>query len=156
MRKIVVGINGSEASRQALRWAAGEAKLRGATLGIVHSWRRPDKASGPLWPMPQLGGKFDTLAEVTEQRVAEDFLRNELDATGVEATGVRIERELVEGDPAETLLAAARESDLLVIGSSRDGKVGRAVLGDVAGRCVERAPCPVVIVAALLPASHVE
>lgn len=47
MKRIVVGIDGSAESKQALRWAAAEAKLRGAVLRVVHTWFFPYIAAGP-------------------------------------------------------------------------------------------------------------
>lgn len=142
MARIVVGIDGSEDSRDALRWAGQEAELRDATLQIVHTWPRPYRVSGPT---TQLGPSFDVPPEEAERHAAEKLVEDELDATGVDATGVRIETELREGDPADTLLAAAREADLLVIGSSRHGGLPLR-LGEVARRCIEHAPCPVMVV----------
>jgi len=142
MASVVVGIDGTEASRQALRWAAEEAKLRDAALRVVHTWDRPYVVSGPY---PQTSGpRVDE--EDTERGLAEELLDRELAATGVEATGVRIEPELVEGPPAKTLIDAAQHADLLVIGSDRRGRLAHEPLGRVGRECVQHAPCPVVIV----------
>jgi nucleotide-binding universal stress UspA family protein len=138
MGKVVVGIDGSEAARQALRWAGDEAKLRGAALQVVHTWSRPYAVSGPN---PRMGG-LD--AEDSERRRAEELVERELEATGIER--VRIEREVVDGAPAKTLLDAAQRADLLVIGSSRHRKVADVALGAVGRECVQHSPCPVVIV----------
>jgi nucleotide-binding universal stress UspA family protein len=142
MASVVVGIDGSEASREALRWAADEAKLRGAALRVVHSWSRPYAVSGPN---PQ-SHRPAVDEEDTERRLAEDLVDRELAATGVEATGVRIEPELVEGPPARTLIDAAQHADLLVIGSGRRGKLADIPLGRIGRECVQHSPCPVVIV----------
>jgi nucleotide-binding universal stress UspA family protein len=142
MASVVVGIDGTEASRQALRWAADEAELRGAALRVVHSWSRPYAVSGPY---PQTSRpKIDE--EDTERRLAEELLDQEVAATGVEVTGVRFERELVEGPPAKTLIDAAQHADLLVIGSDRRGRLAHEPLGRVGRECVQHSPCPVVIV----------
>jgi nucleotide-binding universal stress UspA family protein len=143
MARVVVGIDGSEAGRQALRWAADEAKLRGAALEVVHTWTRPYSVPGP-YPQTARGPEVDI--EDTERGLAEELLDRELAKTGVEATGVRIERELVEGEPGKTLLAAAEHADLLVIGSDRQGKLAELPLGRVGRECVQHCPCPVVIV----------
>ena len=143
MARVVVGIDGSEASGQALGWAAEEAKLRGAALHVVHTWNRPYSVPGPY---PQTGRGPETDTEDTERRLAEERLDRQLAATGVEAPGVRIEPELVEGPPAKTLLDAAQHADLLVIGSDRHGKLAEIPLGRVGRECVQHSPCPVVIV----------
>jgi nucleotide-binding universal stress UspA family protein len=86
----------------------------------------------------------DTVA--AEHRIAKELVEREFERTGIEATGVSIEAELVEGEPARVLLAAAQDADLLVIGSSRHGTVASVILGAVVEQCVRHAPCPVVIV----------
>jgi nucleotide-binding universal stress UspA family protein len=142
MGSVVVGIDGTEASREALRWAADEAKLRGTALRVVHSWSRPYAVSGPN---PQ-SHRPAVDEEDTERRLAEDLVDRELAATGVEVTGVPIEREPVEGRPAKTLIDAAQHADLLVIGSDPHGRLAHEPLGRVGRECVQHAPCPVVIV----------
>ena len=142
MTTVVVGIDGTEASREALRWAAEEAKLRGAALRVVHTWDHPYAVPGPY---PQTSGpRVDE--EDTERRLAEELLDRELAAAGVEATGVRIEPELVEAPPAKTLIDAAQHADLLVIGSDRRGRLAHEPLGRIGRECVQHSPCPVVIV----------
>jgi len=147
MASVVVGIDGSEASREALRWAAGEAKLRGASLRVVHTWSRPYAVSGPN-PQPErpVVGEEDN-----ERRFAEELLDRELAATGVEVTGISIEPELVEGPPAKTLLDAAQHADLLVIGSDRRPKLVDNPLGRVGRECVQHSSCPVVVVRPTAP-----
>jgi nucleotide-binding universal stress UspA family protein len=84
--------------------------------------------------------------EDTERRLAEELLDRELEATGIAATGVRIEPELVEGSPAKKLLDTAQNADLLVIGSDRRERLAGNPLGRVGRECVQHSPCPVVIV----------
>src|SRR5262245_5344769 len=127
MASVVVGIDGSEAAREALRWAADEARLRGSSLRVVHTWSRPYAVSGPN-PQPE---RPQVDEEDTERRLAEDLLERELAATGVQVTGVPIEPDLVEGSPAKTLLEAARHADLLVIGSDRHPRLVDNPLGRV-------------------------
>src|SRR5580765_7267224 len=145
MARVVVGIDGSEASGQALRWAAEEAKLRGAALHVVHTWTRPYSVPGP-YPQTGRGPRPEPDKEDTERRLAEELLDRQPAASGVEVTGVRIEPELVEGPPAKRLLDAAQHADLLVIGSDRRGKLVEIPLGRVGRECVQHSPCPVVIV----------
>jgi len=139
---IVVGIDGTEASRPALKWAADEARLRGAELRVVHTWDRPYAVSGPHTQT----GRPAVDEEDTEHRLAEELLERELAATGVEVTGVRIEPELAEGPPAKALIAAAQAADLLVIGSDRRGRLAEIPLGRVGRECVKHSACPIVIV----------
>jgi nucleotide-binding universal stress UspA family protein len=142
MASVVVGIDGTEASRQALRWATAEAKLRGSALRVVHTWSRPYAVSGPHTQSDRPAVD----EEATERRLAEELLDRELEATGVEVTGVRIERELAEGSAAKTLLDAAQDAELLVLGSERQPRLVDSPLGRVGRECVQHSPCPVVIV----------
>ena len=144
MASVVVGIDGSEASRQALRWAADEARLRDASLRVVHTWSRPYDVPGAPYPQTEPGLGVDP--EDTEGRLARDLLDRELAATGIEVLGLRIEPDLVEGQPAKTLLEAAQQADLLVIGTDRHGKLADITLGRVVRECVQHSPCPVVVV----------
>lgn len=145
MGTIVVGVDGSEASRRALRWAVHEAKLRGVGLHVVHTWPTPYVVAGPN---PRMGSKYTIDVAKEEQQIAKELLERELDATGAYAAGIHIEREVVEGAPAETLLAAAKGAELLVLGSSRHGTLAGVVLGAVGQKCIQHAPCPLVIVRA--------
>jgi nucleotide-binding universal stress UspA family protein len=81
-----------------------------------------------------------------ERRIADEFVSRELDVTGTNGLGVRIEREVVEGRPATILLQAAENAELLVLGSSRHGALASVVLGAVGEECARHAPCPLVIV----------
>jgi nucleotide-binding universal stress UspA family protein len=141
MKRIVVGIDGSAESKQALRWAAAEAKLRGAVLRVVHTWFFPYIAAGP-GPDPVLD------AEVIEnvRRTAEQLVDSELAELGGETSGIDIERAVVEGAPAPALLEAAEGAALLVVGSRGRGGFTGLLLGSVSQQCAHHAPCPLVIV----------
>jgi nucleotide-binding universal stress UspA family protein len=69
-------------------------------------------------------------------------------AIGDRDPGVTIEREVVEGSPADVLLRAAADADLLVVGSHGRGGFAGLLLGSVSQQCAHHAPCPVVIVRA--------
>ena len=143
MGRIVVGIDGSPESKEALRWALAEAKLRGARLRVVHTWVVPYIAAGPgLDPVLDAG-----MIENAE-RLAEDLVRGELDEVAAETAGLDIERAVVEGTPAAVLLEAAQGADLLVVGSRGRGGFAGLLLGSVSQQCAHHAPCPVVIVRA--------
>jgi nucleotide-binding universal stress UspA family protein len=150
MRRIVVGVDGSPGSLEALRWALAEAGLRGAEVRVVHAWMVPliDAVPEP-WAIgsPTLGPSEDQVHEHLEAAA-----RKVLDASMEEARpadpGVEIEGELAEGRPAAALLAAAQDADLLVVGSRGRGGFAGLLLGSVSAQCVHHAPCPVVVVPA--------
>jgi nucleotide-binding universal stress UspA family protein len=150
---LVVGIDGSAGASEALRWATDEARLRNSRLLVVHAWRLGYLA-GPGGGYGYVGGPFDPYAAGglgDRQEAAEEFLE---EATrGLETEGVEIERRVVEGSPAEALVQAAAEGDLLVVGSRGHGGFAGLLLGSVSQQCAHHAPCPVVIVHAAKPGS---
>jgi nucleotide-binding universal stress UspA family protein len=143
---IVVGVDGSKASRAALRWAAEEAGFRDARLVAVSAWTfvPPAPLAEPgMVPMPSsdLPGQLDA-----ERAAAEEELDAVLSETFPEGAPVEIERKLVEGDPADVLEAEAEQADLVVVGSRGRSGIAAALLGSVTRHVVDHAACPVVVV----------
>jgi nucleotide-binding universal stress UspA family protein len=138
---IVVGVDGSDGSRRALRWAAAEATVRGDDLTLVHVWERP-QAYAPLG----LG------AYPVDPEPIQEAAQSLLDGLVQEATTLAPEAAvrglLVEGAPAEALLEAAGPADLLVVGSRGLGGFRSLLLGSISQQVAHHAPCPVVIVPA--------
>ena len=145
---IVVGVDGSDPSHEALRWSAAEARLRGARLVAVHVW-----GFVPLAPIGEPGmipvpaadyaGQMDL-----ERAAAQADLDRALAAAFPDGAPVEIEGALVEGDAADGLVDAAGEADLLVVGSRGRTGIASALLGSVSRHVVSHAPCPVVVVKA--------
>jgi nucleotide-binding universal stress UspA family protein len=133
--RIVVGVDGSEPSKAALRWAIRQAKLTGASVDAVSAWRYP---TGYGWA-PMAGGELDFEG---------DAKRALVEALG-EVSGLEPEvpvRPLVaEGHAAEVLLRTAKGADLLVVGSRGHGGFSSALVGSVGLYCVLHAHCPVLI-----------
>jgi nucleotide-binding universal stress UspA family protein len=126
--RIVVGVDGSDGGRRALQWAVHEAAARGGTVQAVISWN---------WA--------DVDLPVDERAHAERIIADEIRALAGGA-GVTIAAEAVEGRAADVLCAAARNADLLVLGSHGHSRVRHTVLGSVSEECVRKAPCPVVVI----------
>lgn len=143
---VVVGVDGSEHSRAALRWAAGEAALRGARLKIVCAWSYPYvAAAGALTPvLADWEGQRGDAQVALESAVAEVAAGHE---------GLEVETVVVAGAAARVLLDAAEGADLLVVGSRGHGGFAGLLLGSVGQQCVSHAPCPVVVVRGE-PAAH--
>jgi nucleotide-binding universal stress UspA family protein len=141
-RFIVVGVDGSSESRNALRWAVAEAQRRRAAVRVVHAW----------WAVPELepgtsvsdDADWDVLRNTEAPRCVEEFVN---DALGVDRAKVEIVVDAVQGViPAAALIAASREADLLVVGSRGLGGFNGLLLGSVSQQCARDAPCPVVVV----------
>jgi nucleotide-binding universal stress UspA family protein len=139
---IVVGVDGSDESRSALRWAVNEAQLRHDSVHVVHAW----------WAIPELEpgtpvyyeDGWDDLRDVEAPRCLDEFVDHTL---GGDSPQVEITVEAVQGVEAATaLLEASREADLLVVGSHGNGGVKGLLLGSVSRRCAQHATCPVVVV----------
>jgi nucleotide-binding universal stress UspA family protein len=132
--RVVVGVDGSEGSARALRWAADEARLRGARLEIVHAWAVPFMGEVPT--TPDLDAELEAGARTTlEEAMAA------VDLQGLEVDG-RIER----GPAAVVLVELAKGADLLVMGSRGRGGFTGLLLGSVSQQCAHHASCPIVIV----------
>jgi len=143
---VVVGVDGSEISDEALRWAAQEAGLRSARLVAVHVWSfvppQPIGDPGMLAvPAGDLPGQLD--AESEAARVA---LHDSVDGVLGAESGVEVERKLVEGDAGEALVAESADAELVVVGSHGRSGLKAALLGSVSRYVVDHARCPVVVV----------
>jgi nucleotide-binding universal stress UspA family protein len=137
--KVVVGVDGSENSRRALRWAADSAERRDAVLLVVTSWQYPAFSTMPA---------FGVLPPAEEMsREAEAGLRELLRQEGLVGREDLTVLELVtQGPAAPALLDAAADADLLVVGSRGHGGFKGLLLGSVSQACVSHARCPVVVV----------
>ena len=133
--RIVIGVDGSLASLQALRWAARQAELTGAELHAVTAWSIPTTYG---W-IPSVAD-YDWVGHARE--VQDHAIREALDET----RAGRVRRDIVEGHPARALLRCAAGADLLVVGSRGLGEFSGLLLGSVAQHVVAHAPCPVLVV----------
>ena len=133
VRSIVVGYDGSEASRRAI--ARGAILARdGAALNVVRAIPLRMNALGAVPPRP---------AEI--QACEHDLDEAAADLT---ARGVASRRVCEWGNPADVIIDEIREvgADLVVVGSTGKNVVERHVLGSVSSELVHRAPCDVLIV----------
>ena len=136
---IVVGIDGSVSSVAALRWAAQEARLRDAALLIITAYRFPLAFAG--------AGAGSSVAAPVEQDEAEQLQRDALTAAEAELVGLDVTTHIAAGEgPGHAVVEAARNAQLLVVGSQGLGGVSGFTLGSVSHYCVAHAPCPVVVV----------
>jgi nucleotide-binding universal stress UspA family protein len=141
---IVVGVDGSDYSRQALAWAMREAAVHHVLLTViaVHPASvRP--ATRIYWNVPDYASNFDP--EPTRKAVQElvDSVAGEMTEAPPEVTV-----SVVRGDPADELLKASRDADLLVVGSRGSGGFTSLLLGSVSSKITHHAASPVVVVPA--------
>ena len=135
--RIVVGVDGSEASKDALRWAIAQAERTGMSVEAIMTWEQGTAAYQFGMPRPTefgLGPYYDRALRGVVQEVAGGH-------PGVEVSAV-----VTEGDAAKVLVAAAKDADLLVVGTRGHGEVVGILLGSVSEYCTTHANCPVVVV----------
>lgn len=137
--RIVLGVDGSEPSRVAVRLLSGTAWPRPLEVVLVTAYERPIDWTGTL---PVVFNEDD------EQLVRDDLrtLLIEL-AAPLHALGADVTLEVRAGRPADVLIDVARErgADLLVVGSRGRGAGRSALLGSVSAHLVDHAPCPVLV-----------
>ena len=139
---VVVGTDGSEQARAAVRWAADHAACTGARLRVVHAVVL-STMGGVAWH-----AEAAVQAERLVRALEEDGHRQVGRARGeVERhhPGLPVETAVVTGDPRTVLLAEAAGAALLVVGSRGRGPLAGLLLGSVSGALAGRAPCPTVV-----------
>jgi nucleotide-binding universal stress UspA family protein len=134
--RIVVGVDGSPSSVQALRWALEQARLTGAPVCAVSAWALP---ASPTWLAVEEDADY---WEEGARTVLDDAIK---DATG-DAEALPVQREVVGGHPAKVLIDASTDAGLLVVGSRGHGGFTGLLLGSVSQHVVAHASCPVVVV----------
>ena len=131
---IVVGIDGSESSMQALGWALRQARLDGRPIDAVTAWQYPIIYG---WALP-------STEDYDHRHNAQAMLNAVIADVAGSDPMVTIHDRVVEGHAIRVLLDAARDAQLLVLGRGGDGS-GRT-LGSVSQHCTQHSPCPVVVV----------
>jgi nucleotide-binding universal stress UspA family protein len=134
--RIVVGVDGSESSKNALRWAARQARYTGATLEAVIGWEFPAFYG---WAMIMSD-------DVDFGQLAERALTDTIDEVFGADRPSRLVTRVVCRHPALALVEASQGAELLVVGSRGYGGFKDALLGSVSTYCVHHAHCPVTVI----------
>jgi nucleotide-binding universal stress UspA family protein len=140
---MVVGTDGSETAKEAVRQAADLAKRLGSTVHVVSAYEpvpegrlREERTQVPddlQWMVNPREDVSATLAEAAE---------------GLKEQGVAVETHAREGDPADAILDVAEEegADLIVVGNKGMTGAKRFLLGSVPNKVSHHAPCSVMII----------
>ncbi len=137
--RIVVGVDGSDTARRALRWAVAEARLLGAVVEAVSAWSYPWVVAAP--------GAVVPLEPLADQAIdAKSRLDDAIAGLGRDGEGVEIQPTVTEGGSAAVLNDAAQGAALLVIGTRGHSRVERLLLGSVSNQLARHASCSVVVV----------
>jgi len=133
---VVVGVDGSASSQEALKWAVREAELRGLPLLVVTTWEYPTSfGMMPGWPE---GLDFGADAKhVLDEMVA---------PVSQEAGAIELRTQVIEGHPALVLEDLSKEAALIVVGSRGHGGFAGLLLGSVSEHLAAHAHCPALIV----------
>ncbi|NUT48307.1 MAG: universal stress protein [Saccharothrix sp.] len=123
---VVVGFDGSDQARLAVRWAAREAESRGRPLLVV------DVLGGPL-PEPAFAPMAEPLPEALDDESVRRYAERELAEVAADCerlcAGLDVRTRLAQGHPADALSTLGRDAALLVVGSSGRSGLSRALLG---------------------------
>lgn len=145
MTRILVGVDASPASVDALKRAAEEAKWRDATLEVVYIFQLPEQVTA--FPVLPERGK-DRAPDIEEQRAkATEELGAWLEEIDVDLSGVKVEHSVLAArKTAEALIERSKDADMVVVGSRGRGGFAGLRLGSVSEQVTRHARCPVLVV----------
>lgn len=136
----IVGVDGSECSRHAARWAAVHAVGRARELQLITSWIIP--VSTAMVPLsPQATAASIDAVEQSALSTVDDVARDLSPATDLPVT-----KSVVQGGAAAVLMDAAHDSELLVVGSRGCGGFSRLLLGSTSTQCATHSTAPVAVI----------
>ena len=141
-RKVVVGVDGSDASRGALSAAVEEAAARGADLEVVATYQVTNYWSDLA------GVVLPSVAQIRYELYnrTQDVVDSVLAGRPEDAPTPQVSIVVAEGPPGHVLVRHGQTADLLVVGFRGHGAFRGLLLGSVALHCVMHAPCPVLVV----------
>ena len=136
MTGIVVGLDGSPHSQDALNWALAESSLRNVPVTVVAVAPAPGSIWGITGAIPASEETTDKVRQAAQKMVDE----------AASGDGQQVTLHVVSGVPADELIKAGEGADLLVVAARGSGGFARLVIGSVSSQVVQHARCPVVVV----------
>ncbi len=133
--RIVVGVDGSESSKSALRWAARLLPVFNGEIEAVIAWEYPSSYGWGI-ALPS-DWRPDLDAAKALEAAVDDAFGNQR-PPGLKCT-------VCEGRASYVLLEASEGADLLIVGSRGHGGFAGLLLGSVSTACTEHAKCPVLV-----------
>jgi nucleotide-binding universal stress UspA family protein len=143
MSGIVVGVDRSDNSRNALDWAITESAIRSTPLTVL----AVSPVASNIFGYTPEHYPADEENRSRVEKAAQQFV-DEAIARRADASGVQITVRTVSGLPADELIRASADADLLVVGARGAGGFARLVMGSVSSQVVHHALSPVVVVPA--------
>jgi nucleotide-binding universal stress UspA family protein len=138
--QVVVGVDGSAQSVEALRWAAGYAAATGGTISAVLSWHYPTSAG-----IVQIGSAPKLLTDDIRATMQDALDKAVTEVFGT-TTPPNVHAKIAYGHPAVVLVEESENANLLVVGNRGHGAFTGMMTGSVSMHCVNNAHCPVVVV----------
>ncbi|RRO18346.1 universal stress protein [Saccharopolyspora rhizosphaerae] len=132
---VVVGVDGSEESVHALRWAADHVRQVGGILHVITIWHQPVQFGYHL-----------TDSDAQLQKQGQQALDRALDRVKPEFPNVDFRPKLLRGHPVDEFVKLSEQADLLVVGGKGHGAFAGMLLGSIAVKIVHHARCPVTVV----------
>jgi nucleotide-binding universal stress UspA family protein len=136
---IIVGVDGSPASRVAVDWAARDAALRGADLKLVHVLVPPAVMAFPEVPMPP---GFMEWQDEEGRRLLDSAVKT-VEEAGAE---VEVSTDMVSGPAVPVLADLSSSAQMIVVGCRGHGALARGLLGSISTGLAHHAHCPVAII----------
>ncbi|MGL6234198.1 MAG: universal stress protein [Segniliparus sp.] len=137
---VVVGVDGSPSSEEAVAWAFEEASFLGAELVAMHAW-----AELPSPTIYTYGTEY--LADWDDAKNRhEEILAERLAGWQEKYPDVQVRREIVSWSPKDTLVRHSKKAQLVVVGSRGRGELVGALLGSTGRALIHHAHCPVLVV----------
>ena len=142
---VLVGVDGSSSSAEAVRWAARGAAMRHVPLSLIHvAASSPFPASTLAWPAGRVPEEVLEIRESNARNVIADAIK--IAENSVEGDRPEVHSEVCLGKPVPTLVDRSKEADLLVVGChGRTGLLER-LLGSVSTGLLHHAHCPVAVI----------
>ena len=138
---IVVGVDGSAASRVAVDWAARDSAMRGVPIKLLNVLVPPGVMAFPEVPMPP---GYLRWQEDEARKVLDSARAMVAEAAG--GTTVEVSSEMVSGSTVATLVEESKTASMVVVGCRGRGALSRGLLGSVSTGLVHHAMCPVAII----------
>jgi nucleotide-binding universal stress UspA family protein len=131
--KAVVGVDGSPSGGAALRWALADAEKHGGQVTALFVWQVPFSSFPGLYDREAL------------EKASKEFVIEQV-SEAAPKPAVPVLPLVAEGDPAEALVIASRDADLLVLGTRGRSALAGLLVGSVSLQCAAAARCPVVLI----------
>jgi nucleotide-binding universal stress UspA family protein len=141
MPGIVVGVDGSEHSRQVLEWAVKEAGLRNTSLTVL----TVKEVAGNAWTGHKETYPGDQAEADKMRQAAEEATQKVVDAVGAPGPASVTVR-AVSGIPAQEIINASNDADLVVVGARGGGGFARLMMGSVSNQVAHHSAAPVVVI----------